>query len=230
MATLTTGSRPATARSRHETIATGVAALVFAGLLVAQNLIRSAAPGFDATPHAVTAYALDHPVAQAVPLVLFPIGMAAVLTFAAGMRHLADIGRARFWGLLGGTAVVAIAGLFGVLNVLEIALSVDAQNLAAAPAVVGALWAVHAAAFGLNLAAIAIALVGLSRVALAHHLIPQAFGVVTLAGAACLFAASLTTLALVQGAPTLYLGFVGFIVWGLFLVITGIRLLISPPT
>lgn len=224
MATLTT--RTETPR-RLDLIAGGWAGLVFVALLIIQNLVRASAPGFGATPHSVTTYFLDHHTAAVLPLMLFPVGMIAVLTFAAAVRNLARSATERFWSTLGGTAVIVIAGLFGIINIIEIAFVIDGRALLGAPAAAGALWTVHAAAFGFNLTAIGIALVGLSRVAVSHHLIPPALAVVAVAGAACLVAASLTTLALVQGAPTLYLGFVGFIVWGVFLVVAGVALVRS---
>jgi len=224
MTTLSPSLHAKATHRRPEHLATGAAALLFVLLLIVQNLVRSAAPAFGADPHTVTTYFLDHQVATAVPLILFPIGMVAILTFGAGVQSLATTAEERFWARLGGMAVLVIAGLFGVLNVIEIALAIDARNLVAAPAVVGALWAVHGAAFGLDLAAIAIALVALSRVALSRMLIPRLIGRLAWLGAAMLFVASLTTLALAQGAPTLYVGFAGFVVWGVFLVACGIGL------
>ena len=230
MTTLSPSLHAGATHRRPERLATGAAALLFVLLLIVQNLVRSAAPAFGADPHVVLTYFRDHQVATAVPLVLFPVGMVALLTFGSGMQGLATTVEERFWARLGGMAVLVIAGLFGILNVIEIALAIDAKNLATAPEVVGALWAVHGAAFGLDLAAIAIALVALSRVALSRMLIPRLVDRLAWLGAALLFVASLTTLALAQGAPTLYVGFAGFVVWGIFLITCGVRLLRSTET
>jgi hypothetical protein len=216
-------------RDRFVEITAGLGALVFVALLIAQNIVRSTGPGFDADPAMVTAYFSGHRVAAVLPLVLYPIGMVALLAFAAGMRSLARAPRDRFWSALGTLAVAVLAGLFGVVNVIEIAVAVAGRDLAAAPHVVVALWAVHAAAFGLNLAAIAIALVALSRVASSEHLIPRALAIAAIPGAACLLAGALSTVAIAGGSPVLYLGLVGFLVWGVFLVVGGINLLRRRP-
>ncbi len=54
----------------------GAGGLVFAAVLVADNIIRAGAPGFDAAPAQVSAYFLDHRAAALVPLGLFPAGLA----------------------------------------------------------------------------------------------------------------------------------------------------------
>ena len=46
----------------------GVGGLVFAAVLIADNIIRAGAPGFDAAPAQVSAYFLDHRAAALVPL------------------------------------------------------------------------------------------------------------------------------------------------------------------
>jgi hypothetical protein len=120
--------------------------------------------------------------------------------------------------------VVVLAGLFALVNIIEIVIAAG-PALDGAPGVVGALWAVQAAAFGLNLAAIAIALIGLSRLALSARLIPRALAVAAIPGAACLFAGALGTLVLVKGSPLLYVALVGFLVWGVFVVGSSIGLL-----
>jgi hypothetical protein len=200
-------------------------ALVFAALLVVQNLVRSAEPSLGADPSAVSAYFADHRSAVLIPLVLFPVGMVALLGFAAGMRALARERRDRFWCDLGTLAVVVIAALFAVVNVVGIALVAGGDDVAADGPLVAALWAIHAGAFGLNLCAIAIALLGWSRFARSRALVPHWFGVVAVPGAACLFAAALSAVPIAAGSPIVYLGFAGFVVWGVFLVACAVGLL-----
>jgi hypothetical protein len=107
-------------------------------------------------------------------------------------------------------------------------LTAKAENLAHSPVVVEALWAVHGAAFGLDLAAIAVALVGLSRAATASALVPGWLGAAVLPGAAFLLIASVFTVALTNGGPWLAVGLVGFVLWLLFMVASSISLLRTP--
>jgi len=88
----------------------------------------------------------------------------------------------------------------------------------------------HGAAFGLDMAAIAVALVGLSRAAAEMRLIPSWLALTAWPGAACLLTASVFTVALVNGGPWVAVGTVGFVVWLVFVIIASISLLRSRPT
>jgi hypothetical protein len=207
----------------------GLGGLVFVALLVVQNVVRAAEPGFAASPAEVSDYFAGHRLAVVVPLALFPLGMVALLAFGAGLCVRArEHPTGRWFAAFGGLAVVVLAGLFALVNIVEIVIAVDTADLAGSPHVLSALWAMHAAAFGLNLTAIAIALVGLSQAARAVGLVPRAVAAVAWPGAACLFVASLATVAIAEGSAVLYLGFVGFVVWGVFVVVAGARLAAGP--
>jgi hypothetical protein len=131
---------------------------------------------------------------------------------------------------MGTLGAASIAALFAIVNITEIVLTAKAQSLAASPAVVQALWAVHAAAFGLDMAAIAVALLGLTYAAASVRLIPGWLTVAAWPGAACLFIAAMFTVALANGAPWVGVGLIGFIIWLVFLVTASVRLLRGRPT
>lgn len=208
----------------------GAAGLVFAATVIIQNALRASGPSFTAAPAAVTAYFADHRAAGLIPLGLFPVGMIALLGFAAGIWvRAAGDSRSRWWASLGALAVVTIAGLFAVVNIIEIVIAAQGGQLASSPEVVRSLWTIHSAAFGLNLAAIAIALLGLSRAAGAARLIPRTLAVLALPAAGCLLVAAIFTVAIVNGGAWLYLGYLGFAVWGIFLVAAGISLISGRP-
>jgi hypothetical protein len=203
----------------------GGGGLLFAAILVTQNIIRAGAPGFAAGPAQVSAYFLHHRVAALVPLGLFPLGMIALFPFVAAVWTRADREQTRWWASMGALGAATIAALFAVVNITEIVLTAKAGRLAASPAVVQALWGLHGAAFGLDLAAIAVALIGLSRAAVAVHLIPAWLTVAAWPGAACLLTASAFTVALTNGAAWLAIGLVGFLVWLVFVVTSSVSLL-----
>jgi hypothetical protein len=208
----------------------GAGGLVFAGALVAQNLIRASGPGFGAAPAQVTAYFLHHRAAAIVPLGMFPVEMIALFAFVAAVRTSADSEKGRWQASMGTLGAASIAALFAIVNITEIVLTAKAQSLAASPAVVQALWAVHAAAFGLDMAAIAVALLGLTYAAASVRLIPGWLTVAAWPGAACLFIAAMFTVALANGAPWVGVGLIGFIIWLVFLVTASVRLLRGRPT
>jgi hypothetical protein len=203
----------------------GVGGLVFVATLVVQNILRAKAPGFDASPDQVSSYFVHHRAAVLVPLGLFPIGMLAIFTFVAGLWTRATGTAVRGWAAVGALGATAIAALFAAVNIAEIVLAAHAGGLAPSPAVVQSLWSLRGAAFGLDLAAIAVALIGLSNAAASMRLIPAWVRVAAVPGAACLLIASVFTVALINGGAWLALGLVGFIVWLVFVVITCISLL-----
>jgi len=202
----------------------GAGGLVFAAVLVADNIIRASAPGFDAAPTQVSAYFLDHRAAALVPLGLIPAGFTLFL-FAAGLWARARQGQSRWWAGVGVLGAATITALFSIVNITEIVLTAKAAQLASSQAVVQALWTLRAAAFGLDLAAIAVALIGLSRAAAAMRLIPSWLALTAWPGAACLLTASVFTVALADGGPWLAVGIAGFIVWVVFIITASVSLL-----
>lgn len=206
----------------------GIGGLVFVAALVVQNVLRAKAPGFNAAPAAVSSYFLHHRVEALLPLGLFPIEMLALFAFVAGVWTSASRSENRWWATMGVLGAAAIASLFALVNVIEIVLTAKAGALVHSPGLVEVLWAVHAAAFGLDLAAIAVALIGLSRAATGSGLLPARLGAAVLPGAACLLLASVFTVALTNGGPWLGVGLVGFFLWLVFMVATSISLLRTP--
>ncbi len=206
----------------------GAAGLIFAATLVADNIIRASAPGQGASPAQVTEYFLHHRVAALVPLGLNTFGV-ALFPFVAALWAMARAERTRLWAGTGALAAAAIAALFGVVTTTEIVLTAKAGSLATSPAVVQALWAVHGAAFGMDMAAIAVALVGLSRAAAAMRLIPSWLALAAWPGAACLLTVSAFTVALVNGDAWVAVSAVGFVVWLVFVIVASISLLRRRP-
>lgn len=223
--TVTSTKSPTQTRQAALDRLAGTGGLVFAAILVADNIIRAGAPGFDAAPAQVSAYFLDHRVAALVPLDLFPAGMLALFPFVAGLWARARQEESRWWAGLGVLGAATIAALFAIVNITEIVLTAKAAQLASSPAVVQALWTLRAAAFGLDLAAIAVALIGLSRAAAAMRLIPSWLALTAWPGAACLLTAATFTVALADGGPWLAAGLAGFLVWVVFVITAGVSLL-----
>jgi hypothetical protein len=202
----------------------GAGGLVFAATVLIQNIVRASGPSFTAAPATVADYFADHRAAGLIPLGLFPLGMLGLFSFAAGIWVRSRDVHGRWWAGVGVLAVVTIAGLFAIVNTIEIVIAAQGSQLVSSPQLLRALWAIHSAAFGLNLAAIAIALLGLSRAAHAAALIPRPLALIAAPAAACLFLAAIFTVAIVNGGRWVYLGYAGFAVWGVFLVVAGISL------
>jgi hypothetical protein len=224
---IATAIRPekAQARTLRTDALGGAGGLAFAAALVVQNIIRAQAPGFDAAPAQVSTYFLHHRAAALVPLGLFPLEMLAIFGFVAAIWAKADRQENRWWASVGALGATSIAGLFALVNITEIVLTAKAAQLVGSPDVVQALWALHAAAFGLDMAAIAVTLIGLSRAAGSLGLIPAWMTTAALVGAAWLLVAAVFTVALTNGGPWLAVALVGFAVWIVFVVMASVSLL-----
>jgi hypothetical protein len=206
----------------------GTGGLVFVVALVIQNVLRAAGPSFGAAPDKVTDYFLRHRAAALLPLGMFPIEMLGLFAFVAGVWAIANRSESRWWAIFGGLGVVSIASLFALVNIIEIVLAAKAESLASSPVVVESLWAIHAAAFGLDMGATAVALVGLSRAAASSALIPGWVKAAALPGAACSLVAAMFAVAITNGGAWFALGLVGFLTWIVFMVAASISMLRKP--
>jgi hypothetical protein len=203
----------------------GAGGLLFVLMLIVDNVIRAGAPDFGASGTALTAYIQDHGFAWMLPVALFPFGMVGLFAFVTGISSLArEDERSRWWAQAGALGVAAIAALFAVVNLIEAAMVATVHQVAPSPDIVTALWAVDGSAFGLNLAAIGVALLALSRAARASGLIPRWLAGLAVPGAACLFVASVFAIGIAEGAAWLFVGLVGFLVWALFVLVSGVSL------
>lgn len=213
---------------RRDSLA-AIGGLVFAAALLAQNIIRASGPGFDAAPGKVVDYFLHHRAAALVPLGMFPVEMIALFAFVAGVWTKADSEQGKWWASMGALGTATIAALFAFVNIIEIVLTAKAGQLASSPTVVQALWAVRGAAFGLDLAAIAVALIGLSHAAASRQVAPAWLTIAAWPASAALLVAATFTVALTNGGPWIAVGLAGFIVWLIFLITASLSLLRNRP-
>ena len=200
--------------------------ILFVVGLIVQNVLRSSEPAGDAQPAKVAAYFVGHRAETLVPLLLFPVGLVALLMFVAGVTARSAEGGAtgRWWGRVGGYGTLAIVSLFALVNVSDIALAARPHQLAGSPVFVEALWKLHSAAFALNFAAIAVTMLGLGEAAGAAGLVPRRLVIATRIGSLCLFIPSLFETAVVNGSKILAVALVGFIVWVVFVVTASVGL------
>jgi len=88
---------------------------------------------------------------------------------------------------------------------------------------------VRGAAFGLDLAAIAVALIGLSHAAASRQVAPAWLTIAAWPASAALLVAATFTVALTNGGPWIAVGLAGFIVWLTFLITASLSLLRNRP-
>ncbi len=210
------------------TRAAGWGALTFAIVVIVQNVIRGAsAPGNGATAAQVLShYSSDGaiPFVLAATYVVSGIGMAV---FLGGVtRHLLATSRPG-WAITGLVGALGIVTVFTLVVAAEQALSVAAHMDRPQLGAIQALWALHNSIFSVLDLFIALALVGLSRAAVAAAMTPKAFTWAAPVGAVLLVIGVVAGPAVAGGDALAFFAIagLGFLVWLAFLIATGVRLI-----
>jgi hypothetical protein len=202
----------------------GAAALTFAGLVIVDNIARATMPGPGAGIAEVVSWYRSHQTESALAAGTFAINLVALLSFAAVIsRRTAEAGGpAAIWARLGVSGAGLVAAFFGITTVLDAALS---QSLTAGTDVFSVVWRIHWTLFTVNLAAIGVALLGLSVAARSAGLIPRWAVATSVFGAAVLIAAATPLVLAASGVAVFQAALPGFAMWLLFLVVSGVGLL-----
>jgi hypothetical protein len=204
---------------------TGLAGLVFAAILVVDQALAAGQPAFDAPASKVARHLRDHRTSVVALVALLAVSAPALFAFASGVHErLRSSGAGRTWGLVGMLGIALLGGLFLGSNVFLVVLVVEAPRLAGEPGLTRVLWELHGAAFGLNMIAIGIALLGLSVGSALAGVMPRWTGVAGAVGAVALLVCASGTVAVVEGSALFAVGGAGFAVWLLWLIGTSIRL------
>jgi len=206
----------------------GIGGLVFAASVLAQNALRSKFPTNDAGAAEVVKYYADHRAVTLALAVLMPIGLVGLTTFLGGVIARVARGAGRAAAVTGAFGAAAIIATFTVLTAFDVAIAGYIHRGAADVAVVDGMWVVHNAVFGFLLAAIGIALAGLSRASVASGLLSTRWKTAGLVGGGLLLAGATTTPAIIDGSPTMFIGVAGFVVWVAFVIRTSVALLRQP--
>ena len=207
--------------------AAGWGALTFAAVVVAQNVIRGVfAPANDASAATVLS---DYSGDGAIPYVLaatYVVSGVGLAVFLGGVtRRLLTTSR-RGWAVTGVVGAVGVMIVFTLVVAAEQALTVVAHMDRPELGAIQAVWALHNSTFAVLDLWIAIALVGLSRAAIAAGLTPRAFTWLAPLGAALLVVGVVGGPAIAAGQVRVLFGVagMGFLIWLAFLIVTGARL------
>lgn len=213
----------------NSTTAGGICGLIFLLMIVIQNVLELAfSLANDASAAEILKHFQDDAWLVDLTFVTFVIGFPALFYFAAKLTDRASGAEhpaAEAWGTFGRMAVVLVAALFGLVNLTQVLIVADHDQLAASPALTTTLWSLHNALFTLNLAAVGLMLLGLSRAAALSRIIPRWLGRVNVVGAALLLVSAMPIVTQVHGSKLLAVGAIGFITWMLFLLLAGIGLI-----
>lgn len=203
-------------------------ALGFSALVFVQNAVRGATvPPGRLDDDRLLHHVLHEGWTQALYCTTFALGLVGLYLFASAIVARADGGSssARFFARLGSMGVVAIGVDFLILNALLTAMFVSGPALATQPALLRVLWDAHTAIFCLNMAAIGVALFGLSRAATELDLAPRWTRPLGAVGGALLVAGAIPAPQVTDGSGLIGVGIAGFVCWVAFLVAAGVRML-----
>ena len=203
----------------------GLGGLTFAGSVIVQNVLRAGYPTNDASAQQVAEFYADHRGITFVLAALYPIAAVGIVAFVAGLASYAfrrGAGLPAMAGALGGAAIMAN---FTVLLATDTAISGYVNRGTAGLEVVEGLWVFHSSVFGVLLASIGIALAGLATAAVKAGVLGLRWRPVAYAGSGLLLAAAMTSPLIIDGAPTMFLGLVGFLVWVAFVAAASVSML-----
>ena len=217
-------SLPATTTSTPARAA-AIGALGFAAGVAVQNFVLLIGmPDASATMQEAAAWLADNPGRAATASALVGVNLPLLLLFTAALRTLTrDAQAARLWIDLGSLAVVVLASTFGVVAATQIASTIFAAE--GATPVFTALWSLHNAAFAMSFSALGVTLLGFSIGAHAAGISPTWQRSMGLLAAVLLLVAGFANAAVAEGSPIVFVGLLGFALWLVWLVTTGLRLL-----
>jgi hypothetical protein len=197
--------------------------VIVAVLNVVEN-VGTGRPEPGAEAEAVARWAVDATPYLWTSTMLVPVAWVLLAVVTVTMWE-----RARTAGTSMFSPMLAVAGTAMTMGTLSAAIAADAVLISSIDALstglVEFLSGFATALFLLNWAALAVTLLGLSRTMLDLEVAPRWLGRLSLYGAGLLLLGSVQAAPALNGVlPGLLIGFAGFAIWLLFLLVTGFRL------
>ena len=210
----------------------GAAAIALVASLVIQNavLVWAGAPGFGDPIDKVLAFHAEHRGAVAIAVGSEALNVPLLLVFVTGLHGLVGRrgGAGADWSRLAVAAGATLAAVFALYAVLWNGVVLSAGELAEPSPLFELVWHLHAGAFALALPALGTTFIGAALGAHASRLAAPWQRVLGVAGGGLLIAAGVANLAIADGSPILFVGLLGYAAWLVWLLVTGVRLVLMP--
>ena len=207
----------------------GLAGVLFVVLVVVVTAAigSSSPPDNDASAADIVSYYTDNGGLITLVSVVAPFVWVCLLVFASGVfakvrAH--EMTRGEGWVYVGLLGILMQNAIFVTVIATEVVINVGADSLGANAALTETVWRFQRAMFVLNGTSLALALTGLSIAALRANFIPKWHAYVGLVSAALLFASAVTVTPTVDGSPTVFIGYPGFVLWLVWILVMAIRL------
>ncbi|MBK8446697.1 MAG: hypothetical protein IPL41_08485 [Micropruina sp.] len=209
----------------------GAAAIAIAVLVVLENVLFAVtgAPTYGAPTGEVLAYYAANRDAVAIISGLVALYLPLLLVFVTGLHGLVARrgGAGADWSRLALAAGSTLSAVFVLFNVTQIGLALSAGGLAEPTSAFELVWQIHAAAFALALPILGTTFIGAALAAHASELTPAWQRLLGLVGGGLLLAAGLGNLTIAEGSALIFVGLLGFALWLVWLLVTGVRLVRS---
>src|SRR6476659_2593612 len=208
----------------------GAAAIALGASLVIQNAVVVGAPAYGDPIQKVLAFHAEHRGAVAIAVGLEALNLPLLLVFVTGLHGLVGRrgGAGADWSRLAVAAGATLAAVFALYAVLWDGVALSAVGLAEPSPLFKLVWQLHAGAFALALSALGTTFIGAALGAHASRLAAPWQRVLGVAGGGLLIAAGVANLAIADGSPILFVGLLGYAAWLVWLLVTGVRLVLMP--
>ena len=224
-ARLEPGASPAEAATMRFIGATAIVLAVSIAIQIVMFGVTDA-PGYGDPINDVFDWHAQNRVTVAIAVAAESLHMLLLLGFLAGLHGL--VGRrggvGADWSRLALAAGATLSAIYAIYSVSWIGTVLSVGELTEPSPTFELAWQLHAAAFALSLPALGVTFLGAALAAHKSRLTPLWQSLLGMAGAGLTLAAGMASLEIADGSALLFLGLPGLLVWILWLLMTGVRL------
>ena len=210
----------------------GAAAIALVASFVIQTAVLgwAGAPGYGDPIEKVLAFHAEHRGAVEIAVGSEALNLPLLLVFVTGLHGLVGRrgGAGADWSRLAVAAGATLAAVFAIYAVLWDGVVLSASELAEPSQLFMLVWQLHAGAFALALSALGTTFIGAALAAHASRPAAPWQRVLGVAGGSLAIAAGVANLAIADGSPILFVGLLGYAAWLVWLLVTGVRLVLMP--
>ncbi|MBA4246800.1 MAG: hypothetical protein C0444_00680 [Microbacterium sp.] len=207
----------------------GAMAIALALSMVVQNVMFAVAgaPGYGDPIDTVFAWHAQNRAVVAIAVAQEALHMALLLGFLAGLQGL--VGRrgnaGAVWSRIAVAAGATVAAVLAFYSATWIGTVLSASDDADPSALFSLVWQLHAAAFALSLPALGVTMIASTLATHRSQLTPAWQRILGLTGGVLLLAVGAVSLEIADGSPLLFVGLPGLLLWIVWLLATGVRLM-----
>lgn len=207
----------------------GVVALAYAASMLAQNavFVVSGAPDYRDPLNLVLTYHAQNASAMAIATGFEALSLPLLLLFVTALYGLVQrrAGAGADWSRLALVAGATLSTLFAIMIATHITTVLVADGLTEPTPTFALIWRLHASVFAMALPALGTTFIAAAFATHASALTQPWQRFLGIVGGGLLILAGPANLAITDGSPLVYVGVVGLLLWIIWLIVTGLRLI-----